>query len=630
MTEKRSRRASLLGSLQVLRNKARGGKHTYQRLGSERDSGPKDNGQGGRVFSFGSFIPIKNESSILNSLRGKSRNSQIHEAWNSHRQVSMPLPTKSSSFVPEDSKERAASSGKSYRKIKISIRRLTARTSPFSPPPSSQTSSRSTSFTGSTLTSSSEDTYSKIPVPTEPLINGIYSREAFQKEGKRSVLSSLSRRYTNLRLNASKDENKSISNIGKKKEDEEFDIPTPPRLVKIAQTVRYVRPTEPVRVDRIGRPVQAVQVTQTTQPIQPAVSVELADPVENVQPSAGTTSVCQKCLEQKSKQTDMVEQHSEIALDSSSKKLRSSISRTASCSSSKAALAQLVPPRSSIPVPAKIRSPAKPCAPALQDGRKASDEQGITKNTRGSAITVPNNATGLDDKRVRFSEPLPPRQQTFTHRQLSDNQPAFIYKITNRNLRSMSDMQPKKLRMSRRFANLKAVQIEEEVISQLASVDDQEQSVSNSSQQSEQTAKVPTTRNKDRNQRMVLPSDDNHTGRIPRNKHRTLTTTTPAGFQVSEAQPRQSWLGRFMTLTNAFHYEDSFNEPDIATGFGMLSSYSRPLGQPDANLANYRVKRAFMVLENVCVTEEASASLREFRDEYIAIHGDRCLCVFIM
>jgi hypothetical protein len=47
------------------------------------------------------------------------------------------------------------------------------------------------------------------------------------------------------------------------------------------------------------------------------------------------------------------------------------------------------------------------------------------------------------------------------------------------------------------------------------------------------------------------------------------------------------------------------------------------LGHPDANLANYRVKRAFMVLENVCVTEEASASLREFRDEYIAIHGDR-------
>jgi hypothetical protein len=422
----------------------------------------------------------------------------------------------------------------------------------------------------------------------------------------------------------SKDQNKSISNIGNKDgKDEEFDIPTPPRLVKIAQTVRYVRPTELVRVYRIGRPVQAVQVTQPTHPIQSAVSVELVKPAENVQPTAETTSVCQKCLEQKPKKTEMVEQHFEIALDSSSKKLHSSIPRTTSSLSSKAALTRLTSPRSSIPVPAKVRSPAKPCAPALQDGRKAPEEQGINKNTRGSAIPVPNNATVLNVKKVRFSEPLPPKQQTFTHRQLSDNLPAFICRITNCTLRSTSDMQPKKLRMSRGVANLKALQIEEEVISQLASDDDQEQSVSNSSPQSEQTAKVPTTRNKDRTQRMVLPSDDNHTSRIPRNKQRTLTTTTPAGFQVSEAQPRQYWLGRFMTLTNAFHYEDSFNEPDISTGFGMLSSYSRPLGHPDANLANYRVKRAFMVLENVCVTEEASASLREFRDEYIAIHGDR-------
>ncbi|GIK07879.1 hypothetical protein Aspvir_003549 [Aspergillus viridinutans] len=623
MTEKRSRRASLLGSLQALRSKTRGGKHTYQPLGSERDSGSMDNGRSGRVFSFGSFFPIKQESSVLTSLRGKSRNSQIHEAWDSQRQVSMPLPIKSSSFGSGDSSKTTASNGNSYRQIKISIRRLTAKASPFSSPPSSQTSSRSTSFTGSTLTSSSDHKYSKIPVPTEPPVNNIYSREAFQKEGKRSVLASLSRRYTNLRRNAGKDENKSISNVGKKEtEDEEIDIPTPPRLVKIAQTVRYVRPTEPVRVYRIGRPVQAVQVTQPSQPIQPAVSIELAEPAENVQAVAETASVCQKCLEQEFKQIEMVEQHSELSLDSSSK-LRSSITRTTSSPSSNAALARLAPPRSSIPVPAKLRSPAKACAPAFQDGRKASEEQGINKNTRGSSIPVPNNAAGLNVKKVRFSEPLPPREQTFTHRQLSDNQPAFIYKITNRIPRSRSDMQPKKLRVSRGFANLKALQIEEEVISQLASDDDQEQSVSYSSQQSELNAKVSTTRNKDCTQRMVLPSDDNHTSRIPRNKQRTLTTTTPAGFQVSEAQPRQYWLGRFMTLTNAFHYEDSFNEPDIATGFGMLSSYSRPLGQADTNLANYRVKRAFMVLENVCVTEEASASLREFRDEYIAIHGDR-------
>lgn len=100
--------------------------------------------------------------------------------------------------------------------------------------------------------------------------------------------------------------------------------------------------------------------------------------------------------------------------------------------------------------------------------------------------------------------------------------------------------------------------------------------------------------------------------------------SAPAGLvlKVTAPQPRQYWLGRFVTLTNAFHYEDSFHQPDIATGFGMLSSYSRPLGRSDADLSNYRIKRAFMVLENVCTTEEASASLRIFREEYIRFHGD--------
>lgn len=55
----------------------------------------------------------------------------------------------------------------------------------------------------------------------------------------------------------------------------------------------------------------------------------------------------------------------------------------------------------------------------------------------------------------------------------------------------------------------------------------------------------------------------------------------------------------------------------------MLSSYSRPLAHGDSDLANYRIKRAFMVLENVCVSEEASLSLRRFREQYIAQYGGR-------
>lgn len=107
-------------------------------------------------------------------------------------------------------------------------------------------------------------------------------------------------------------------------------------------------------------------------------------------------------------------------------------------------------------------------------------------------------------------------------------------------------------------------------------------------------------------------------------QQRQTQSPTRSLHQVSHPQSHQYWLGRFVTLINAFHYEDSFNQPDAATGFGMISSYSRPLGSAEQNnLPDYRTKRAFMVLENACVTDEASRSLRKFQDEYVSIHGDR-------
>ncbi|KAB8258877.1 hypothetical protein BDV32DRAFT_159761 [Aspergillus pseudonomiae] len=128
-------------------------------------------------------------------------------------------------------------------------------------------------------------------------------------------------------------------------------------------------------------------------------------------------------------------------------------------------------------------------------------------------------------------------------------------------------------------------------------------------------------RHRDQMGRMVS-SRSHPTGFRSKLKKPGLTVHADWVSQVSESQPQQYWLGRFVTLVNAFHYEDSFHEPDIATGFGMLSSYSRPLGHPDSNEAGYRTKRAFMVLENVCMNDEASASLRKFRYEYIGKFGD--------
>ncbi|KAE8146072.1 hypothetical protein BDV25DRAFT_144040 [Aspergillus avenaceus] len=131
-----------------------------------------------------------------------------------------------------------------------------------------------------------------------------------------------------------------------------------------------------------------------------------------------------------------------------------------------------------------------------------------------------------------------------------------------------------------------------------------------------------TAKPKDQSGRMLL-SRSLSTGVRSKLKKPGLTAYVDFVSQVSGSQPQQYWLGRFVTLMNAFHYEDSFNKPDIATGFGMLSSYSRPLGHLDSNEADYRIKRAFMVLENVCMNEEASASLQQFRHAYVSKFGDR-------
>ncbi|KAL4956215.1 hypothetical protein BDW69DRAFT_93724 [Aspergillus filifer] len=119
----------------------------------------------------------------------------------------------------------------------------------------------------------------------------------------------------------------------------------------------------------------------------------------------------------------------------------------------------------------------------------------------------------------------------------------------------------------------------------------------------------------------------NHTVHIPARIPTRLPSPkrrSSPGTQVETAMPQGYWLGRLMTLTNAFHYEDSFHAPDIATGFEMPSAYCRPLqGSNDGDSAAYRVKRAFMVLENLCVTDVASESLRGFRDAYSRRFGNR-------
>ncbi|KLJ13638.1 hypothetical protein EMPG_09396 [Blastomyces silverae] len=95
---------------------------------------------------------------------------------------------------------------------------------------------------------------------------------------------------------------------------------------------------------------------------------------------------------------------------------------------------------------------------------------------------------------------------------------------------------------------------------------------------------------------------------------------------VTTAQPRQYWLGRFSTLVNAFHHEDSFKEEsDAATGYDSSAApaYYYITSSSTATLNDQRTKRAFVFLENACSTAEARVSFLEFRDAYSKCLGNR-------
>ncbi|OAX85599.1 hypothetical protein ACJ72_00013 [Emergomyces africanus] len=97
-------------------------------------------------------------------------------------------------------------------------------------------------------------------------------------------------------------------------------------------------------------------------------------------------------------------------------------------------------------------------------------------------------------------------------------------------------------------------------------------------------------------------------------------------IQVTTAKPCQYWVGRFSTLVNSFHHEDSFKEEsDVATRYGSstASAHYYISSSSTATLNDQRAKRAFVFLENACATTEARVSFLEFRDAYSKRFGDR-------
>ncbi|KMU75245.1 hypothetical protein CISG_04193 [Coccidioides immitis RMSCC 3703] len=85
---------------------------------------------------------------------------------------------------------------------------------------------------------------------------------------------------------------------------------------------------------------------------------------------------------------------------------------------------------------------------------------------------------------------------------------------------------------------------------------------------------------------------------------------------VTRAQPQHYWLGRLSTLVNSLQYEDAFNEPDpyITYRAPSRTKILKTCGIESAE--EFNIKRAFAALERACMTDEATKSLNEFKEEY--------------
>ncbi|XHF98999.1 hypothetical protein AWENTII_002521 [Aspergillus wentii] len=414
---------------------------------------------------------------------------------------------------------------------------------------------------------SSKPAYSRIPTPSKPPGGEIYSHAVYQKEGRRSVLSSLGKRHTSLRKNVEK------SNGPDKGKAEQMHLVQPSGKYSDTRNHgnQYGWETAPIRTPSQGQGIDenfpSIPIPKNTAARMPQRRSHTMIPL----PVSGSTP----CF-------SAVESNRQCQFLS-----RNTVDRT-----SKQTM-------TSFPVQ-QVKLPL---------GERPLEKHTVDYNGSVVRNPLPGHAKKLPFRKVRTrSNSL--HQQPFPYGQLTEAQ-----SCTNKEniaFQPGGEMNSNRNRWSNYSENLRNIEKARLGIHAVEPEEPVERHI---------PSEFERGRQKDQAERMV-PRASSASTRIL--CARQKLTTHPGGTcQVSESQPRQYWLGRFMTLTNAFHYEDSFNEPDISTGFGMLSSYSRPLKQPDTDLSSYHIKRAFMVLENVCTTEQASASLRNFREEYIALHGSR-------
>ena len=605
MTKKQNRRSSIASSLQMLGKSNFGGNQTWENNENKDNPAWNDHQQPSPTCSINVASSTLRSNPILHSSPGvRISSSHGNRAYQSYRHVSMPLPTGQHQYqhrhiAPRKPKDPSPNkpSERPEEKSKSRVRRFKLRAPRLSTPLKNNvipTTPRSRGFSTQEYTTSFKSR-SRIPTPVKSPDDGLYHHKIFQKEGRRSMLSSLGRRYTSLKKNFDKDQGNMKRNMSTKQTPRE-----PPRNLftenrkqagdndhgSQAVAPSYV-PQQAAHVDQGESLSNSVSVTHTTKS-QTMIPV----------PTAGPTS----------------------------------------CSD----VAEAGRRRQSLPLASySKRRTERSLTTRLPRGTPTIKENGSENVPQG--LEFPNQEENPMVRKVRISHAsrrVLSKKPTEKGPQQPDTSAPGPRK-PRPTCNPSDSVSPGRFRWTKSFENMKKSAKSTNTAALQTTQSNEDQSLSENQINSATITMSPKqkkSRRKDHNKRMVQDPEPTNSIKAPyptedesiqkkktRKKYArsALTEDTNPVHQVFHPQSSQYWLGRFVTLTNAFHYEDSFHQPDVATGFSMSSIYSHPLGSTEKNLPNYRNKRAFMVLEKACMTEEAAKSLQDFQNEYIAIHGNR-------
>lgn len=543
-------------------------------------------------------------SSPLTLNRASSTQGNRDKAGRSLRHVSMPLPTQqplqfNQELLVHDSK--SSNIGQLERKSTSRLRRLKLRTPRLSTPLTSNevvpANSRPRVVSNQEYTTSWKSR-SRIPTPTKSPDRSVYSRKVYQREGRRSVLSSLERRYINLRRNFEKDRisamenNKAARAYENSKQAEAGPGSDPDPGAGTVASLYVPLQTQTNKEASLPGKTATETVVQTVRsrtmiPIPASASISCLNTTE-----AG----------RKRQSLTLTSHNGRRSVPHSSTSTRGLSSRLQEKT-----------------LTAEEEGPSSNDIPTSKDFPGQEKSMSRKVRVRGHALPYQGcffsrKSTGKEDHQEQSGTYASTTPSTTLEKMNEKPKPSITENFGLKRFYSSKNLENADLKKPARDASAAAIQVTRAQQNRSQQPLSYNQTNINDMPRHSYRSQG-RSRQKDRTERMVPGYSEDQT------RPQKLTRHHHHDHQVSNPQPHQYWLGRFVTLTNAFHYEDSFNQPDVATGFGILSSYSRPLGGADWNLPNYRIKRAFMVLENACVTEEASRSLKNFQEEYVAIHG---------